>query len=165
MALYEPLLNELLFEANSTRKMLELVPEDKFSWKPHEKSMTMGQLASHLAEMPHYAYVTVEQDVLDFATSDYKPKAAATNAELLQIFDDNLAKATQSLKNASDERLLANWKMQAGEEVYMDMPRTHVLRGFVLNHNVHHRGQLSVYLRLNDIALPSVYGPTADEAM
>lgn len=165
MALYEPLLNELLHEAKSTRKMLELVPEDKFSWKPHEKSMTMGELASHLAEMPYYAYVTVEQDVLDFATSDYKPKTAATNAELLQIFDENLAKATQSLKNASDEKLLANWKMQAGDVVYMDMPRTQVLRGFVLNHNIHHRGQFSVYLRLNDIPLPSVYGPTADETM
>ena len=165
MALYEPLLNELLHEAKSTRKMLELVPEDKFSWKPHEKSMTMGRLASHIADIPNWAVFTIDQDVLDFATTEYKPKDAVTNTELVKMFDDNLAKAVEALKNASDEKLLANWKMQAGDEVYMDMPRTHVLRGFVLNHNVHHRGQFSVYLRLNDIPLPSVYGPTADEAM
>ena len=165
MALYEPLLNELLHEAKSTRKMLELVPEDKFSWKPHEKSMTMGRLASHIADIPNWAVFTIDQDVLDFATTEYKPKDAVTNTELVKMFDDNLAKAVEALKNASDEKLLANWKMQAGDVVYMDMPRIQVLRGFILNHNIHHRAQLSVYLRLNDIALPSVYGPTADEAM
>lgn len=165
MALYEPLLNELLHEAKSTRKMLELVPEDKFSWKPHEKSMTMGRLASHIADIPNWAVFTINQDVLDFATTEYKPKDAVTNTELVKMFDDNLAKAVEALKNASDEKLLANWKMQAGDVVYMDMPRIQVLRGFILNHNIHHRAQLSVYLRLNDIALPSVYGPTADEAM
>ncbi|MBL0109314.1 MAG: hypothetical protein IPP52_19095 [Ignavibacteria bacterium] len=100
MALYEPLLNELLFEAEAQGKCLNSFLKINFPGNLTKKSMTMGQLASHLAEMPYYAYVTVEQDVLDFATSDYKPKAAATSAELLQIFDDNLAKATESLKNA-----------------------------------------------------------------
>lgn len=165
MPLNESLLAELMHEAKSTRKMLEAVPDNKLTWKPHDKSMTMGELASHIAEIPDLMYIAVEKDELDFATSDYQRKKAESSKELVEIFDEALAKAVESLKNASDETLLKNWKMRAGDIVYMDMPRIQVVRGLVLNHNVHHRGQLSVYLRLNDVALPSVYGPTADAPM
>ncbi|MBL8006374.1 MAG: DinB family protein [Ignavibacteria bacterium] len=165
MKLYEPVLQELLSESKATRKMLEAVPEDKFSWKPHEKSMTLGHLASHLADIPNWVSATVETDELDFAASEYKPVNAGSKAELLKIFDDSMAKAVECLKKASDETLSGNWKMRSGDTVYFDLPKLIVLRNFVLSHSIHHRGQLSVYLRLNDIPLPSVYGPTADEAM
>lgn len=165
MKLNEALLAELQMEAQSTRKMLASIPDDKLTWKPHDKSMSLGHLASHMADIPNWAVVTIEQDELDFATSDYKVKEYENTAELLKSFDENMAKAVKSLENASDETMMKNWKMRAGDVIYMDMPKVQVMRGFVLNHNVHHRGQLSVYLRLNDIPLPSVYGPTADEAM
>lgn len=165
MKLNEAILAEFQHEAQSTRKMLELIPDDKLTWKPHEKSMTLGYLASHIADIPNWASVTIEQDELDFATSDYKVEIPETNKALLKKFDDNFAKAVESIKNASDETLMKNWKMRSGDVIYMDMPKIQVLRGFVLNHNVHHRGQLSVYMRLNDIPLPSVYGPTADVPM
>lgn len=165
MKLNEALLAELQMEAQSTRKMLASIPDDKLTWKPHDKSMSLGLLASHMADIPNWAVVTIEQDELDFATTDYKIKEYETTAELLKSFDENLAKAVKSLENASDETMMKNWKMRAGDVIYMDMPKIQVMRGFILNHNVHHRGQLSVYLRLNDIPLPSVYGPTADEAM
>lgn len=165
MKLYEPVLQELLSESKATRKMLEAVPEEKFSWKPHEKSMALGYLASHLADIPNWVTATVETDELDFAASDYKPVNAKSKAELLKMFDDSMAKAVECLKKASDETLSGNWKMRSGDTVYFDLPKLIVLRNFVLSHSIHHRGQLSVYLRLNDIPLPSVYGPTADEAM
>lgn len=165
MKLYEPVLQELLSESKATRKMLEAVPEEKFSWKPHEKSMALGYLASHLADIPNWVTATVETDELDFAASDYKPVNAISKAELLKMFDDSMAKAVECLKKASDETLSGNWKMRSGDTVYFDLPKLIVLRNFVLSHSIHHRGQLSVYLRLNDIPLPSVYGPTADEAM
>ncbi|HMS63727.1 MAG TPA: DinB family protein [Ignavibacteria bacterium] len=165
MKLNEALLAELQFEAQSTRKMLEVIPDDKLTWKPHDKSMTLQSLASHIVEIPLWAVETIDKDELDFATSDYKTKTGNSSKELVEMFDANLAKAVESLKNTSDETLMKNWKMRAGDVIYMDMPKFQVMRGFILNHNVHHRGQLSVYLRLNNVPLPGVYGPTADEAM
>jgi len=165
MNLNEAMLGELQNEAASTRKMLELIPDDKLTWTPHEKSMTLGTLASHIAEIPTWVNATIEKDELDFATSDYKPFIPTSAKELVERFDKNMSAAVESLKNTSNETLMKNWKLRSGEDIYFDMPKIQVLRGFVLNHNVHHRGQLSVYLRLNDVPLPSVYGPTADEAM
>jgi len=165
MNLNEAMLGELQNEAASTRKMLELIPDDKLTWTPHEKSMTLGTLASHIAEIPTWVNATIEKDELDFATSDYKPFIPTSAEELVERFDKNMSAAVESLKNTSNETLMKNWKLRSGEDIYFDMPKIQVLRGFVLNHNVHHRGQLSVYLRLNDVPLPSVYGPTADEPM
>jgi len=165
MNLNEAMLGELQNEAASTRKMLELIPDDKLTWTPHEKSMTLGTLASHIAEIPTWVNATIEKDELDFATSDYKPFIPTSAKELVERFDKNMSAAVESLKNTSNETLMKNWKLRSGEDIYFDMPKIQVLRGFVLNHNVHHRGQLSVYLRLNDVPLPSVYGPTADEPM
>jgi uncharacterized damage-inducible protein DinB len=156
-------LAELDNEAKVTRSCLERVPADKFDWKPHEKSMTFGRLATHVAEMFGWTQATLKQDVLDFAAFDYKPLEPKSNEELLAFFDDHIAKAKQVLSETSDETFLTDWTMRNGEQVYFTMPKVAVMRSFVMNHIVHHRGQLSVYLRLNDIPVPSLYGPSADE--
>jgi uncharacterized damage-inducible protein DinB len=163
MPLNESILAELQMEAAGTRKMIERVPEKSFDWKPHDKSMTLGRLAYHIAENPQWVSVTVDKDEIDFAAKDYVEKEAKTTAELLKVFDESLAEAVECLKNASDEKLMGNWTMRNGEQVYFTMPKIAVLRSFVLNHIVHHRGQLSVYLRMLDVPLPQIYGPTADE--
>ncbi|MBX7044500.1 MAG: DinB family protein [Ignavibacteria bacterium] len=164
MQLNEGLIAELQHEAVSTRKMLERVPADKFGWKPHEKSMTLGRLASHIAEIPGWTNETINQDVLDFAKMEYKPFEPNSAEELVKFFDDKLASALDTLKNnATDENLMGMWTMKNGETVYMTMPRIAVMRGFVLSHLIHHRAQLGVYLRLLDVPVPSSYGPSADE--
>jgi uncharacterized damage-inducible protein DinB len=163
MSLNQPFISELEQEAITTRKMLERVPEDKLSWKPHEKSMTLGRLAVHVAELPNWATAIIDADELDFAKMDYKPRTAKSSSELLQILEENLSKAITSLKNASDEHLLAKWRLRNGEQIFFELPRVVVLRSTAFNHLYHHRGQLSVFLRLLDVPLPGVYGPTADE--
>jgi uncharacterized damage-inducible protein DinB len=164
MPLNEPLITELQHEASNTRKMLERVPEKSFSWKPHDKSMTLGSLAQHLAEIPVWTGVTVDQDELDFSRSEYKPRVATTTEDLLKTFDENLKNALECLQKASDEKLNGMWTMRNGEKVYFTMPKLKVLRSFVLSHSIHHRGQLSVYMRLLGVPLPQIYGPTADES-
>ena len=158
------ILSELEQEAAITRKLLERSPEDRFDWKPHEKSMTFGRLASHCAETLKWLDVVVNQDVFEMDPGSYTPFQAGSQSELLETFDANLEAAKEVMQNQSDENLLGNWQMKTGGEVTLEMPRIAVIRGFVLNHLVHHRGQLSVYLRLNDIPVPSIYGPSADEA-
>ncbi len=157
------ILGELKHESGTTRKLLERAPEDQFDWKPHEKSMTLGRLASHCAETLKWFDVIVNQDVFEMDPASYTPFAAGSRSELLEAFDANLASAQGIMLNQSDENLLGNWKMTSGGEVTIEMPRIGVIRGFVLNHLVHHRGQLSVYLRLKDVPVPSIYGPSADE--
>ena len=156
-------LAELQQEAKVAREVLSRVPVDKFDWKPHEKSMTFGRLASHVAEMIGWTGPTLQYPELDFAKMDYKPFEPASTQELLDYFDKNLAEAVEVLKNTSDEQFMENWTMRNGETEYFTLPKVAVMRSFVMNHIVHHRGQLSVYLRLNDIAVPSIYGPSADE--
>jgi uncharacterized damage-inducible protein DinB len=156
-------IGELQLETATTRKCLERIPADKFDYKPHEKSMTMGRLAVHVAEMTGWVIETVNKTELDFATIDYKPFEPQTTDELVGFLDKITADAIEALKNASDEALMENWTLRNGEQVYFTMPRIQVLRGMVFNHIVHHRGQLSVYLRLNDIPVPAMYGPSADE--
>mgnify|MGYP001167416468 CR=1 FL=1 len=164
MPLNESLIMELQHEAQTTRKMLERVPEDKFSWKPHEKSMTLGRLSMHLAEIPGWVNATLLADELDFSKMDYKMREPETNADLMKEFDEKLSSALDVLKNTSDETMMTMWTMRDGETVYLTLPKIAVLRSFVYSHLIHHRGQLSVYLRLLDVPLPSVYGPTADDA-
>ena len=161
--LAQAFLNELENEAKVTRHVLERVPADKFDWKPHEKSMTMGRLAVHCAEMFGWTKETLKSDVLDFATMDFTPFEPKSSEELLAFFDDHIAKAKIILAETPDETFLTDWTMRNGEQVYFTMPKVAVMRTFVMNHIVHHRGQLSVYLRLNDIPVPSIYGPSADE--
>ena len=154
---------ELEQEAAVTRKCLERVPPEKFDWKPHEKSMTFGRLASHIAEMFGWTPATLQQPELDFAKFDYKPLEPATTNDLVEFLDKNVAEALDVLRNSPDEVFLENWTMRNGETEYFTMPKIAVMRSFVMNHIVHHRGQLTVYLRLNDIPVPALYGPSADE--
>lgn len=154
---------ELENEAKTARACLERIPADKFDWKPHEKSMTMGRLAVHVAEMFGWTEATLKQDELDFATGDWKPLEPASTDELVSFFDEQIAKAKDTLASTSDETFMTDWTMRNGEQVYFTMPKVAVMRTFVMNHIIHHRGQLSVYLRLNDIPVPSIYGPSADE--
>lgn len=154
---------EIEQEARVARQVLERVPAEKFDWKPHEKSMTFVRLATHLGEMFGWTDPTLQHPELDFEKMEYKPFEPKTNEELLENFDRNVAEAVDILKNTSDEQFMENWTLRNGPTVYFTMPRVAVMRSFVMNHIIHHRGQLSVYLRLNDIPVPSIYGPSADE--
>ncbi|MFQ5824341.1 MAG: DinB family protein [bacterium] len=165
MNLIEPILAELEQEAKPTRKMLELIPEDKLKWKPQEKSMTLGRLAAHITEIPGWVDAFVDQDELVLGAVEYEPPTATRVSETLETFDKNLAHAIEKLKPMSDDQLAANWRLKKGDEVIHEIPRIAVIRTWLLSHIIHHRGQLSVYLRLNDVPLPQVYGPTADEGM
>ncbi len=157
------LIAELEQEAATTRKCLERVPAEKFNWQPHDKSMTFSRLASHIAEMFGWTPPTMQNSELDFAKMDYKPFEPGTTAELVEYLDKNVAEAIDTLRNCDDAAFMENWTMRNGETVYFTMPKIAVMRSFVMNHIIHHRGQLSVYLRLNDIPVPSIYGPSADE--
>ena len=157
------LIAEMEHEAKVTRTCLERVPAEKFDWKPHEKSMPFGKLAVHIAEMFSWTPATLQHAELDFATMDYKPLEPATTAELVEYLDKTVAEAIDVLRNTSDEQFLETWTLRNGEAVYFTLPKVAVMRSFVMNHIIHHRGQLSVYLRLNDIPVPSIYGPSADE--
>ena len=163
MALNQSLLPELEQEGAMTRKMLMAVPLEHPDWKPHPKSMTIQRLASHIAELPDWVSTTIKTDMLDFANFGYKPFLATSTEELLKKFDEKQAKAIEDLAMASDETLLSNWTLRNGDKVYFDLPKLAVIRSFALSHAIHHRAQLSVYLRLNDVPVPGMYGPTADE--
>jgi uncharacterized damage-inducible protein DinB len=161
MTISETLLPEFDQEMAGTRAILECVPEDKFAWKPHTKSMTMGRLASHVAELPGWAAYTIDQEKLEL-TPDMKPLNAATKSELMDAFAANISTARAALAGASDEHLGKTWSLLYDGHVVLSMPRAAVLRTMVLSHLIHHRAQLGVYLRLNDIAIPGMYGPSAD---
>ena len=157
------LIAEMEQEAKTTRTCLERIPADKFAWKPHEKSMAFGQLASHIAEMFSWTGATLQHPELDFSKMDYKPFEPRSTEDLLEFFDKNVAEAIDVLRNTGDEVFVENWTLCNGDAVYFTMPKIVTMRSFVLSHIIHHRGQLSVYLRLNDIAVPQIYGPSADE--
>ena len=162
MPIAEMLLPEFDQEIQNTRKMLERVPDGKFDYKPHEKSMNLGRLAAHVAEIPNYATATLRHEKMDF-TGEEKPFAPANRKELLDSFDKFAAEARDLLAKASDEELAKIWTLTfKGNEVF-SMPRSVVLRSMVMNHLIHHRAQLGVYLRLNNVAVPGMYGPSADE--
>lgn len=167
MALTDALLQEFDQEIASTRKTLERVPEDKFDWAPHEKSGKMIWLAGHLANIPQWATLTITEDSLDLAPAGQSlavPPAPATTAELVAMFDKNAAAARSAIVDAADSDLEKPWSLLNNGTTVMTLPKTAVLRTFVMNHMIHHRAQLGVYLRLNDVPVPSIYGPSADEA-
>ena len=166
MSIAETLLPEFDREMGLTRRLLERVPDGQFAWKPHEKSMTLGRLAEHLAELPMWCRVAVLDSGIDMGTgrpAGYVPPA--TRSGVLEMFDQNLAAARAALVGRTDAELMAPWKLSnQGKEIFT-MPKAVVLRGFVMNHMIHHRGQMSVYLRLHNVPVPSLYGPSADEAI
>ena len=166
MAMAQILLAEFDQEMQTTRRVLERVPEGKFDWKPHAKSMSMGQLASHVAELVGWTAPTIEQDALDMnppGGPGYRPVVHATSDALLAAFDGHVATARKVLAATPDARLGEMWTLLNAGQTLFTMPKGAVLRAFVFNHVVHHRGQLSVYLRENDVPVPSIYGPSADE--
>lgn len=166
MAIRDVFLPEFDHEMAITRKTLERVPEGKSDWKPHDKSMSMGRLAGHLAELNSLVPIAMQRESLDFrppGAPPREPNVMSSRVKLLEDFDKNVAAARAAIGQASDEQMTKIFTLQSGGNTIFTLPRTAVLRGFVLNHIIHHRGQLSVYLRLNNVPVPSIYGPSADE--
>jgi uncharacterized damage-inducible protein DinB len=163
MAIVDALLPEFDHEIATTRKLLERVPEDRLDWKPHPKSWSLGQLAQHVATLPLWGAMTVNQVELDLA-GDFAVEPARTRAALLALFDTNASGTRAALTGKSDAEMMAPWTLKRGGQTIFSMPRASVWRSFVMSHLIHHRGQLSVYLRMNDLPVPSIYGPSADEA-
>ena len=161
MSLNDAYIQELEQEAQTTRRVLERVPEDKLGWKPHEKSMSLGQLALHVATVPGSVAGMVSQS--PFQLPDMTPAAATSASELVPALDDSISKAKGALAGFDDASMAAIWTLQKGDQELMAAPRGAVLRSIMLNHWYHHRGQLAVYLRLLDVPVPSIYGPSADE--
>jgi len=161
MSISAALLPEFDHEMATTRKTLERVPNEKLGWKPHEKSMSLGRLASHIAELPSWGVIGLTMDSLDLG--DQKPWEGSSREEILERFDKNAAAARAAIEGADDARYMTNWSLTMGGKTLMTMPKITVVRMFMLNHLIHHRGQFSVYLRLNDVSVPSIYGPSADE--
>jgi uncharacterized damage-inducible protein DinB len=166
MAIKDAFIAELKHESGLTKKMLEKVPMDQKDWKPHEKSMSMGRLATHVAEIPHWASDIVHIDEFDFA-KDYKFQGltAATKEELLSIFQTNLDKAIADLSSMSDEAFDKIWTVKNSAQIMFQTPKKIAVRGWCFSHLIHHRGQLSVFLRLLQVPVPGMYGPSADERM
>ncbi|MBZ5553507.1 MAG: DinB family protein [Acidobacteriia bacterium] len=166
MALGNALLPEFDQEMANTRKTLERTPEDKFDWKPHEKSPTMGWLAGHLANILTWTTRIIDSDSLDVAPQGVPVKPISppkSRKELLETFDKNVAAARNTISGANDEHLMKPWSLLANGKTVFTMPRLAVLRSVVMNHSIHHRAQLGVYLRLNNVPVPAIYGPSADE--
>lgn len=166
MPIAEMILPEFDQEMAGTRRALERVPMDRPDWAPHERSMKLGYLAGHLANLPAWTIMTLKQDSLDVhppGGEPYRSPEHETREDLLTTFDANVAAAREALAETPDEAFGEGWSLLRGGEVMFTMPRLAVLRSFVLNHIIHHRGQLTVYLRLNGVPVPGLYGPSADE--
>lgn len=166
MSIAETILPEFDQEAATTRRVLERVPEEKFDWKPHAKSPTMAWLAGHVANLPTWAEITMRSDKYDLDTPEAQQRTPlpASRAELLDRFEKNIAAARAAIAGADDPTMNQTWSLIAGGRAVLSMPRAAVLRSMVMNHGIHHRAQLCVYLRLNDVPVPAVYGPSADES-
>ncbi|MEP6728644.1 MAG: DinB family protein [Bacteroidota bacterium] len=162
MQMTQVFLKEMDQEARTTRKMLSRVPNDKYDWKPHEKSMTVRQLATHIAELPAWISMALVTTELDFATSPYKQVTVTNTNDLLAYFEKSLTDGRASLSAASDEDLLPNWTLRNGKEIYSVSTKAEVIR-MTFSQIIHHRAQLGVFLRLLNIPIPGSYGPSADE--
>ena len=166
MSLSQSLLPEFDHEMANTRRVLERIPADKLTWKAHPKSNTIGWVGMHLAEIPGWADEVLSQDSMDVAPvggQPYRTPAATSCQNILDRFDKNVAAARAAIAATSDERFMQPWSLLMAGKALFTMPRAAVLRSFVLSHNIHHRAHLCVYLRLNDIPVPALYGPSADE--
>jgi uncharacterized damage-inducible protein DinB len=166
MAIRDAILPEFTHEMATARKTLERVPEGKPDWAPHPRSMKMGRLAGHIAELPGLVTTALSQDSLDFRPPGAPPRTPyimSTREDLLQFFDKNVSAASAAIAGVSDEALMKPFTLSSGGKVIFTMPRIAFVRSVVMNHVIHHRGQLCVYLRLNEVPVPSIYGPSADE--
>ncbi|QJW90880.1 DinB family protein [Spirosoma taeanense] len=162
MSMIEMLTKEMEQEANTTRRMLERIPDDKLDWQPHPKSMTIRQLATHIAELPSWVALALNTDGLDFATAPYEPTPIHNTADLLALQEQSLNEAKTALSQATDEQLEPMWTLRNGDEIYSHTTKGEVVR-MSYSQIVHHRAQLGVDLRLLDIPIPGSYGPSADE--
>ena len=162
MALKDTLLAEFDHEMGTTRRLLERIPDEKFEWKPHAKSRSLGELATHVSNLPTWGTTILNDISYDLAAGTPSAALAASRADVLSYFDAAAAR-TRAALDKTDGELGAQWKLKRGDQELFSLPRSAAFRTFVLYHMVHHRGQLSVYLRLNDVAVPAMYGPTADE--
>jgi uncharacterized damage-inducible protein DinB len=168
MALRDAILQEFDHEMGTTRKVLERVPEGKPDWKPHDRSMTIARLAGHVAELPILGLFALQGSSFDFrapGAPPFQPTVMTSRGQLLEVFDKNVAAVRAAIAKASDEDLQQTWTLLNGGKTMFSMPRIAVLRSMLMNHVIHHRGQLSVYLRMNNAPVPSIYGPSADEGM
>lgn len=163
MAINQPFIAELKYEAEKTKKMLAAIPYDKATWKPHPKSMELGKLALHVVDMTRWASVIVTSDELDFQKPYFEMPAFDNAAALSAKLDSFVAQAVSDLEKADDACMNGNWSLRNGDHVFFTLPRHHVLRDMVFNHIIHHRAQLGVYLRLLDGKVPGMYGPSADD--
>jgi uncharacterized damage-inducible protein DinB len=161
MSIADSLLMEMEQEAQTTRKVLEQVPEDKLSWRPHPKSYSLGQLALHIASTPAGILAAAAPDT--FERPNFTQAEPQTRKEILETFSQSLETAKTALRQMDDARLTSTWTLTKNGKVMMSIPRIAFLRSILMNHTYHHRGQLSVYLRLLDVRVPSIYGPSADE--
>jgi uncharacterized damage-inducible protein DinB len=166
MTIGQMMLGEFDQEMQNTRKTLERCPDDKWNWKPHEKSGTVGWLAGHIATMPGWLAMTINTEELDYAPVDgpgFQPPKIDNRKQLLAEFDKNAAEARAALASVSDAEMMKGWKLLEGGKEILTMPRVACIRGMVLNHIIHHRAQLTVYYRLVGVPVPGLYGPSADE--
>jgi uncharacterized damage-inducible protein DinB len=167
MMISQSLLPEFDQEMANLRKTLERVPEDRPDFAPHSKSMPLARLAGHLAEIPMWATMAVSQDEIDInppGGPGYQPTVMKSRTELLAIFDDHLKQARTQIAGASDDMMTRPWTLKSGGQTVLTLPKIAVLRNFVMNHMIHHRAQLGVYLRMNGVPVPALYGPSADES-
>jgi len=167
MSVSETVLQEFDQEMAGVRRTLERIPEEKLAWKPHEKSMALGRLAGHLAELPGLGVTALTTEGYDFSTRPpgQKPLVAESQKHVLAKFDENVARARAAIAATSDEQWAKNWTLSLGDKKIYQGPRTGALRTLLMNHMIHQRAQLGVYLRLNNVAVPSIYGPSADEGL
>jgi uncharacterized damage-inducible protein DinB len=161
MKLADSLLMEFDQEAQTTKRVLERIPDDKLAWKPHQKSFSLGQLALHIASGPGQIVAAVSQDSAE--APNFAQPEAKSRQEVLETFSKSMASARDALKKMDDARLLSEWTLTKNGKTLMAVPRIGFLRSILMNHTYHHRGQLSVYLRILDVPVPSIYGPSADE--
>lgn len=155
---------DLDLELAATRRVLERVPFEHWDWKPHEKSFSLGRLATHLAELPRFAEAMAGTEEMDMATSPFKQSVVKSREELLALFDERSASMRRAVASLDEKRLAAHWKLRMGDMVFLDAPRSLLLRQHGISHPVHHRAQLTVYLRLLNVKVPGLYGPSADDA-
>ena len=165
MSVREALLAEFDHEMAMTRHLLERVPDAQLDWRPHQKSYALGGLATHLAQLPHWGTAILRHDFHDLAEAGPPRPAQGSTREVLETFDRHVAEVRRALLESSDAELMAPWSLKRGHQLILSIPRLAALRRFLLHHVIHHRGQLTVYLRLQEVPLPPLYGPTADEGL
>jgi uncharacterized damage-inducible protein DinB len=161
----EAFIVEFDHEMAATRRVLERAPDAAFGWAPHERSFSLGGLASHLAQLPHWGRQILDAESYDLAGATGRSEPRATVGEVLEMFDRHVGEVRRALTTGSDAELAATWTLKRGSHIVLSMPRIAALRRFLLHHVIHHRGQMTVYLRLLGVAVPPLYGPTADERM